>query len=268
MASNLLQLVQEFCRRRGLPQPPGTVTGAQDDTTQQIWGLLNEGISELADRFEWPMLRTRFEFTHSSYINIGTAGDQYLALWLSENGVPGAGAPVAWTQYTLPDCKAILNRTLWDTDGRREVFGPMDPKSWELLLNLEVSQAVYNFSVFGNGLYIYPVPDPIGDTTFSLEYISKYGVVLNVEGVDTYTETFTDDGANCRLPQSLMLADLKWRWSAAKGLSYAEDYRACETMIQNLISRDPAPDIIMDKDRFSNVAAPGLLIAAGSWNIT
>src|SRR6185436_11577084 len=120
-ATTLLQLVQEFCRRRALPIP-GSVTGAQNDGVLQMWGLLNEGIADIADRYEWQMLRTRYTFAHA-----GSTG--YAALDLSESG-------------PIPDCKNILNRTLWDTLGRREVYGPFDPKSWEVLLNLQISQAV------------------------------------------------------------------------------------------------------------------------------
>ena len=51
-ALTLLGLVQEFCRRRALPIPI-SVTGSQDDGVIQMWGLLNEGISDIGDRFEW-----------------------------------------------------------------------------------------------------------------------------------------------------------------------------------------------------------------------
>jgi len=244
-AMTLLQIVQEFCRRRGLPLPT-TVTGAQDDSTLQVWGLANEGISSMADRFEWQHLRTRYTFAHA-----GSTG--YTALDLSESG-------------TLPDYKAMLNRTLWDTLAKREVYGPFDAKGWETLLNLQVSQAVYNYTIFGSALRIYPVPSPIVADQFGMEYISRYGVYDPIAAANT--EFFTKDTSVCRLPAILMLADLKWRWSAAKGLTYAEDFRMCEEMMVNLQGRDPAPDIRMDNfSMFDQVASPGLLVAAGSWNL-
>lgn len=244
-AMTLVQLVQEFCRRRAQPIPIA-VTGSQNDGVVQMWGLLNEGISDIADRYEWQMLRTRYTFAHAG----STA---YGALDLSENG-------------PIPDCKAILNRTLWDTLGRREVYGPFDPKSWETLLNLQVSQAVYNFTIYGSELRIYPVPAVLTANQFAMEYISSYGVYNpNTPGTSLLFET---DNSYCRMPASLMLQDLKWRWNQAKGLAYAEDFRQCESMIQNLQSREPAPDIDMSNQGWDRVAAPGLLVAAGSWNIT
>jgi len=212
-----------------------------------MWGLLNEGIADIADRYEWQMLRTRYTFAHA-----GSTG--YAALDLSESG-------------PIPDCKNILNRTLWDTLGRREVYGPFDPKSWEVLLNLQISQAVYNFTIYGSQLRIYPVPDPIVADQFALEYLSSYGVY----NPDTPGNTlwFETDNSICRMPTSVILQDLKWRWNQVKGLAYAEDFRQCEQMILNLQARDPAPDIDMSNDDWDErIAAPGLLVAAGSWNIT
>lgn len=237
----LLQLVQEFCRRRGLPLP-SSVTGAQDDTTTQMWGLLNEGIADISDRFEWQQLRTRYTFAHA-----GSSG--YTALDLSEAG-------------PVPGYKGILNNTLWDTLGRRQVFGPFDPPSWEAMINLGVSQAVYNFTIYGSALRIYPVPDPITADQFAMEYLTGYGA-FNPDS-NLPTQFYETDTSYCRMPASIQLQDLKWRWNYNKGLAYAEDQRQLEEMLINLQGRDPAPDIVMDGNCNMN-AVPTLLVAAGSW---
>lgn len=243
MASmTLLQLVQEFCRRRGLPIP-GTVTGAQDDTVVQMWGLLNEGISDIADRYEWQQLRTRYTFQHANSTG-------YTALDLSENG-------------PVPGYRGILNGTLWDTLGRRQVFGPYNPLEWEAMINLQVSQAVYNFTIYGGALRIYPAPSVPNPNQFAMEYLSNYGVWNPTTGVPT--QFYDTDISYCRMPSTIALQDLKWRWNYQKGLAYAEDQRSLEEMLINLQGRDPAPDIIMDGKRWDNVAMPGLLVAAGSW---
>jgi hypothetical protein len=241
----LLRLVQEFSRRRGLPIPI-SVTGNTNDGVQQIWGLLNEGIAAIADRYEWEYLRYRYTFAHAGSTDYG-------ALDLSEDG-------------PIPGYKSMLNRTLWDTLGRREVYGPFDPKSWETLLNLEVSQAVYNFTISGLYLRIYPVPDPIVDDQFALEYFSNFAV-YNPDSAQ-HTLWFETDTSVTGFPASVVLQDLKWRWNYTKGLPYAEDFRTSEEMIINLQARDPAPDIDMSNEGWDQVAAPGLLVAAGSWNIT
>jgi hypothetical protein len=260
---NLLQMVREFCRRRGLPLP-STVVGAQDDTTQQLWGLMNEGLADLADRYEWPMLRRRIEFTHS---NMASRGYPYLALFFGD-WPPGPlmHPPPDYPETVLPDVKAILNRTLWDITSGVEVVGPLDGKDWEQLMALKVAPANYSYSIARGGLFIYPVPQPVLGTRFAMEYLSTYAayelVSLEIEMM------YSKDTSTSLFPSQIILQDLKWRWNQTKGLPYAEDMRICEEMVLNHIARSPAPDIVMDNNwGFPNVAGPGLLVAAGSWKI-
>ena len=55
-----------------------------------------------------------------------------------------------------------------------------------------------------------------------------------------------------------MLADLKWRWGAAKGLPYAEDQRVSESMLINSVGRSPAPEIVLRRDAPTTTKALGL----------
>lgn len=122
----LLDIVQEFCKRRGLPIP-ATVVSSTDDTIQQIWGLLNEGVEQIVDRAEWPTLQIRYTFYHRN----SPVGDT-VALDLRE------------LNANFPDFETMLNYTLWDVNSKRQVVGPLSPVEWETLLNLNVSQALYN----------------------------------------------------------------------------------------------------------------------------
>jgi hypothetical protein len=248
-ATTMLQIVQEFCKRRGMPIP-STVVSAQDDTVQQMWGLLNEGVDYITNRVEWQGVIQRYgPFFHG---NLGA----YAALDLSENG-------------PIPDYGGFINRSLWDNNSRREVNGPLTPKEWELLLNLNISQAVYNFTVSGNFLRIYPVPsNPL--QTFSFQYLSKCGCISAATDTPALTPTqlFFSDASTSRIPTSILLAELRWRWNAERGLPYAELQKLSDDFINNWLNREPQPDISMDNDHnFNQVAAPGLLVAAGSWNL-
>ena len=51
----LLELMQEFCRRTGLPRP-AVVASSQDDMLLQLTGLLNEVVVDLVTRFRWEAL--------------------------------------------------------------------------------------------------------------------------------------------------------------------------------------------------------------------
>jgi hypothetical protein len=261
----LLQIVREFCRRRGLPLP-STVVGAQDDTAVQLWGLMNEGIADICDRYEWQQLIIPTSFTHSSYIQYPSA--KYVAIWLGESPLPFTPtAPPAWQQFRLIDYRAMLNHTLWDSTNRIEVAGPLNPKDWSQLIALEITPANYSYTIARNSLLIYPVPNPIGSVVFTMQYLSGWGVLNTATGVQERSYT-TDNNSYPWFPPNIILQDLKWRWNQAKGLAYAEDMRICEEMILNLQARDPAPDIVMDNNwGFPNVVGPGLLVAAGNWRV-
>jgi hypothetical protein len=240
----LLGLTQEFCKRRGLPIPT-SVSGSSDPTVLQIWGLLNEVVQTLVERFEWQTRRGRFSFMHQ---NLNTTFISYGALYLGELDSP------------LPDLRHMLNRTLWDSTNRREVSGPLTPKEWEALIHMGGSQAAYSYTVMDNYLCIYPVPVPQESVTFTCEWLSRYSVLTGGQGGDS----FLNDGSSCVYPTAILLADLKWRWAAAKGLPYAEDFRTAEELIVNLMGREAAPDLHLDEGGESRVG-PGLLVAAGNW---
>jgi hypothetical protein len=253
----LLSLTQEFCKRRGLPVPL-TVSGAQDDTTLQIWGLLNEGAADIADRYEWQHLRARYTLpTNPKYYTATKA-----ILDLSEANFPGF--------------KTMLNNTFWDLSTRVQIFGPHDARSWELLLAMGVSQTLYNYTIKSNQICVYPeppvvTPDPGGlgydvvAVNWAFEYLTEYPVAT---AAGVAQEFYVNDSDVSLFPNKLILQDLKWRYNALKGLPYAEDMRICEQFIVNLQGQDPAQDLVMDNEWYDQrLAGPGLLVAAGSWKL-
>jgi len=240
---NLLQLTTEFCKRQALTPLPTTVTGSQDDTTIQIWGLLNEGMEDISRRFTLQQLRTRYTFNHAGVAN-------YIALDVINK---------------LPDFKWMYTRTLWDTTSRIEVAGPLSEKEWNQLLVMLIAAARYSYRLMGNYLRIFPIPNPLDSILFAFEYQSRYPVISAAGG---FLPQFTQDTDMPRFPSDIVLADLKWRWREAKGLPYAEQMRISEEALRQLVVREPQPDLVLDApDPDVPLAGPGLLIPAGSWNV-
>lgn len=239
----ILAIAQDFCRRQGI-KVPTVVTTSTDETVLQIWGLLNEEVTELAERAEWGWLRTRSSFNHAN-------GANYLALDL--NGVA--------------DYKGLVPDTLWASDIRLPVAGPLTEAQWTQLLLLQMSAAVYNYRVYAGGLYIYPVPAVPASVSFVYEYNSIYPVIAQ-DGV-TLRPAFTADTDSPRLPDRIVLAGLRWRWKKEKNQAYAEEMRAYEVMVANELGRENAPRSLRldNPDPDSRIVEPGLLIAAGNWNV-
>lgn len=248
---NLLQITQEFCRRRSLPQPV-TVVGATDDTTLQIWGLLNEGMQDICQRFEWPWLNHHYTFTHEG----GGASDPRAPYRALSYGNVASGTQAAMENP--------LNCTLWDVTSKRLVFGPMNPKDVQFLLTMDVAQAVYSWWVEGDGLSIYPFPNPLSSIQFQLIFKTGSGILSLVSPFGP-TESFGNDTDTPMCPPVLLLADLRWRYNYIKGMPYAEEKRQFEEMLTNLVGRIPAPTVSLDNINAFRMAGPGLLIAAGNW---
>lgn len=239
----LLQLVGNYCLTQGIPQPTA-VTSSQDETVLQMWGLLNTEVSEFSARADWDLLKVPTgSFEHAN-------GTNYQALDLS----------------TLAAFRSIVPRTLWCEGTRLPVNGPIPSAIWQQMLRLSVTMSQFNYRVRGGSLEIYPVPTDIPGNPFSMEYYSEAGV-LGANGTDLQV-TFLNDNDTPRMPDRITLAGLDWRWRAAKGFPYAEQLATYERMVNGLLNGESVPgELCMDgPDPDSRVIAPGLLIAAGSWN--
>ena len=56
---------------------------------------------------------------------------------------------------------------------------------------------------------------------------------------------------------------------SGKGLPYAEDQRVSESMLINSVGQSPAPEIVLDASTYYDEGPrPGILIPAGSWNVS
>lgn len=237
-----LWIAQEFCRRISLPLPT-TLTGAQDDTTRQIWGLMNEGVQDLVDRYNLPELKQEKVFQHAG-------GTGYLAYDI-------AG---------LPDFRFYCTDTLWDATGRLPVAGPLSMVQWQQTVTMVTAAAKYCYAFFGNAFRIFPEPDPLNSVNFSFYYQSRYGVLDATAPNGASAETYLTDSSTPRVPWHLVIADLKWRYKKEKGLPYAEDQRTLEQMLVNHVGREPLGDLVLDV-RPEAYIAPALLIPAGSWDL-
>lgn len=239
---SLLEIVQDACLRQGLPQP-ATVVASTDETVLQLWGLLNEEISELPYRGDFQCMRTRYSFGYTTDAN-------YEALDLT----------------TVPGYKNIISGSLWNSTLRLPVAGPMSVVEWQSLLTLGGAVAEDAFRIEGNHLLLYP--GHTSSHTYTFEYRSIYGA-LSAGGSPTLQSVFLADTDLPRFPTALVKAGLRWRWRAEKGQPYAEQQRVYENMVADELNLGPLPGPVkMDNcAEHERVVSPGLLIAAGSWNL-
>ena len=112
---NILQIVQEFCGRQGLPVPSLAV-GSQDDQLEQIVRLANEVGEDLLTKRNWSTLAQECVFT-------SVAGEDQGKI----------------TDLTSPLFYKVLNETLYDRTRRLRLFGPKSPQQWQMLKSMPIT---------------------------------------------------------------------------------------------------------------------------------
>ena len=233
----LLEIVQKFTARRGLPFA-GSVVSSQDEQLLQLAGLLDEVLEDLVARPTWTGL-----LREAVFISTG----------VEDQGLISALAP--GFKYLLP--QTIFNRTT-----RLPLLGPVSPSTWQFEKAISQTRPLTEYRIRDGKLLLRPVP--VAGHTIAFEYASNFPVV-DAEGVPK--PYFTRDSDTCLLDEAVLLAGLTWIWRKEKGLSYAEDFRRYESLLVNSAGRDGSkPTLSMDSE--PGPIRPGIVIPQSSWRLS
>lgn len=233
---NLLQVVQQFCLRSGIPVPP-TVNGSTDPQVLQIKALLEEEGNDLAQDGGWEALT--YEATHTTVATESQGNIEDIAT----NGF-----------------RHIKNQTIWDRTDRLPVIGPLNGKEWQGQKAIVLTGPRYQFRIRNKELIVTPVP--VAGHEWAFEYESK-NWIISADGM-TNKYLFTLDTDEFLLPDTLLLAGLRWRWMREKGLDYSELYQTYEYQKKNAKGSDGGKKVIR-MDNSGSQATPGTFIPSGNW---
>ena len=234
---NILQLVQEFCGRQGLPIPTLAI-GSQDDQLEQIARLANEVGEDLVTKRAWTPLIRECVFT-------SVAGEDQGKL----------------TDLTSPLFYRILNETIFDRTRRLRLFGPKSPQQWQMLKSLPFTGPFYQYRIREGRLMTSP-PLPEGHT-IAFEWVQR-AICYNAND-NAYKAYFTKDDDECLLDEQLMIKGLKWKWKFEKGFPYDADLVAYKEALAAIMSADGnAPTIHMDDDF---LPGPVVIVPPGNWTL-
>lgn len=272
----VLETVQEFCRRQSL-ELPSVVLTSQDETVQNILGLLREAAEELVTLYDWKETRGTIRFHHANL-----AGGLAFPFPFAASQWTGTGDPGLPHQGNLEgqwSMQGLVLGTMWDLTNSQPLTGPLTDIEWSALVNMGVAPSPYHWKIgmgsYGGdgtvqttyytppGIMIYPVPNPPSSVWFSVEYHTSWYAADATTGLPKYD--FLVDSDWCLLPSELMMAELRWKWKKEKGMPYAEDQRTSDTMRMQFIGRlGAAGEINMGGEpAFPQMGQPGLLIAVG-----
>jgi hypothetical protein len=218
---------------------------SRDETIQQLYGMANETVEELNERYKWPQLITRLTFNHADASGYGAL-------------------KVSGDSATVADWRNLQPGTLWDATAGLELVGPLTDEEWESAVVLDISAGRYMYRFWGDYLRIFPVPDPVGDTDFSLEYYSS-GLIYAADGA-TVKDSFTADTDFPRVPSRLITLGMRWRYKKEKGLPYAEDKDTYELAIQDQQS-NTGNEKTLDMGAAPLKPGPMIIVPPGSWPV-
>lgn len=234
MARTCLQIVQTACARIGLLQPNAVLTSS-DQQVQQLLALANQEGAALAKRYPWQSLRAESTFTTLAAQLQGTLSS------------------------LAPGMKYIVNDTIWNRTKRIPIIGSKSPQDWQEMVSMSLTSPYSQYRVMGDSLYMYPVPTAGESCAF--EYVSKNWVSLYAGSTGS---VFANDSDTTLVDDDLMVEGIVWRWKAAKGLDYAEDFATYENSIADAMARD-ASKPTLNSNGIQYGVRPAVVVPVGSW---
>jgi hypothetical protein len=227
----LLELVQRFCRRQGLPYP-SSAAASTDKTHLLCVELLNAELDDLTLVYKWE----------------GTLRE---ATWVSTASADqGALATLAPSGF-----RSIANQTVWDRTDQTAYCGPLSAAEWQMIQATTNAAAYRRYRVRGGHLLLDAAAD--AGHTLAFEYRSSYAVEDNSSVAKRY---FTADDDTPTIPDTVLLRGLEWRWLRSQGLPF-EDYKADAITLGRLeMAQDGSKPILRmdsdDKDRHPSIGVP------------
>jgi hypothetical protein len=235
MALNCLQIIQSACRRIGILSPNTAVTST-DPQVIQLVELSNEEGREQSSRYAWEGLQKQASFT-----TVATQVQTSLS------------AITSGFEY-------IVNNTIWNRSLRRPVYGPDSQQDWQQSQAMQINGPFNRFRIIADAINFYPVPTA-GQSCY-FEYISNQWTT-NASG--SGSALWTGDTDTSVLDDQLLILGTVWRWKAAKGLQYAEDFRKYEARLLDVMNRNGGkPTLTMTGAKYD--VPPVVIVPAGSWN--
>ena len=231
---SLLTLVQTAAMRVGI-QKPLAVASSTDPQIQQLMALACEEGQELGERGQWQALLKEAVFT-----TVNTA-------------IQGS------LDTICPGMKYIINETIWNRDLRRPVFGPLSAQRMQQMKAMVMQGPWNQYKVVAGNIEF--IPAPAAGQTCAFYYITRNWAVA-ADGTTKSSYTLDDDVS--LLDEDIMVLGLIWRWKAAKGFNYSQDFDKYERRVMDYLARDGSkPVLSMTANQYD--IYPGVFVPAGSW---
>lgn len=233
-----LTVVQNACGEIGITQPTAVITNT-DPQIKQILALANREGRNLARRGRWQNITQEATFT-----TVATESQ-------------GAITTIAGADFSY-----ILFDTIWNRDLKRPVFGPLAAAQWQQLKAQSMQGPFNQFRIRGNALRF--IPTPTAGQTCAFEWVSK-NWCQNSGATSNYSAWNADTDVGL-LDEDVMTLGVIWRWKAAKGFDYAQDFDEYEKQVVTILGKDGGkPKLNLGGDNFD--MWPAIIVPSGSWSV-
>lgn len=145
--------------------------------------------------------------------------------------------------YPMPsDYASMMSQTAWDRAFRWQLLGPLDAQEWQVLKSgISPTGPRRRFRIYNNTFNIDPVPGFSSSDNGSIEVFEYYsnGWCQSTGGTAGTIQTgWVADTDNYCLDDDALVLGIKWRYLRAKRLSYDEEKRDYDLLVERLMSRD------------------------------
>lgn len=234
----LLDMIQDVTDELGLTQP-NSIIGNNDSQVRQFLALANKEGKDLARRFDWEVLTRINTFTLSTSASLQGAINSSIV--------------------TDGDFDKILPNTFWNLTTSLPILGGLNARQIQSYNASPITGPYYQYHIRGGKLYIDPTPSAADSASFA--YRSSWWCEDSGGNGQAEWAADTDVG---RLDEELMKLGLLWRWKAAKGLDYAEDFNTYEARILEASNEGEKPVRSLNGTGARQMA--GIVIPVGTWN--
>jgi len=207
---SLLTCVQNACDRIGIVRP-AAVVASTDQQVLRLLGYAQQEGKELARKYDWQCL-----VRETTFASTATAVQT------------SAGSTVIPTDFDRMVDGTFFNRT-----NKREIYGPLTAEEWQYTQSVVTRVFVQAYRIRNSQLLL--TPADAADETIAFEYVSNKWVM---QSGGTATAAWTADGDTAILNEELITLGIVWRFKAAQGFDYAEEFRTYELQCANEYMRD------------------------------
>ncbi len=206
-----LTILQNASSRLSLAAP-SVVFASTDAQIIQLRNLMNMEGKTLAKRAAWSKITKEKTFT--------------------------TVAQAAQTSSVPDDFGWYINETMWNRTADRQIIGPLSAEQWQAEQAVGVASAIeqyFRFRGAGTDAILLGPGTPTASETVAYEYVSNQWCEASGGTDQSAFAADTDVGF---LDEELITLGVIWRFKAAKGFDYGEDFRTYEMEVLKAIARD------------------------------